>query len=202
MIDIYTFITPNGYKALIAAEEFGIDYSIRWIDISKGQQLEPAFLAVNPNNKIPAIVDHETNTTVFESGAILVYLAEKLGRFLPKAGPERYEVLEWVFFQVGGTGPMIGQLGHFVKFAKEKIPYAIDRYTTETKRLLAVLDKRLGEAPYLGGTDYSIADMINVTWARAAGNYAIDLATYGNLSRWLHDVEARPAVKKALALKP
>jgi GSH-dependent disulfide-bond oxidoreductase len=201
MIDAYVWTTPNGYKGLIALEEMGVAYTPRWVDLTKGEQLAPEFLAINPNHKIPAIVDHDAGVTVFESGAIAIYLAEKTGRLLAPSGPERYVALQWVFFNVGGTGPMIGQLGHFVKFAPEKVPYAIERYRKETERLLGVLDRRLGEVPFLAG-EYSIADVMNVTWARAAGQFGVVLAPYGNVSRWLGEVEARPAVARALALKP
>jgi GSH-dependent disulfide-bond oxidoreductase len=201
MIDAYVWTTPNGYKALIALEEMGVPYTPRWVNIGKGEQMKPEFLAINPNNKIPAIVDRDTGVTVFESGAIAIYLAEKTKQLLAASGPERYAALEWVFFNVGGTGPMIGQLAHFVKFAPEQVPYAIDRYRKETERLLGVLDGRLGEVPYLAG-EYSIADLMNVTWARAAGNFGIELASFRNLSRWLGEVEARPAVARALAQKP
>ena len=202
MIDAYVWTTPNGYKALIALEEMGVAYTPHWIDISKGEQHEPEYLAINPNHKIPAIVDHDTGATVFESGAIAIYLAEQTRQLLPAGGPERYEVLEWVFFNVGGTGPMVGQLGHFVKFASEKVPYAIDRYQKETERLLGVLDGRLGKVPYLAGAAYSIADLMNVTWARAAGRFGVDLEPFRHLTRWLGEVEARPAVARALARKP
>ncbi len=201
MIDAYVWTTPNGYKALVALEELGVPYTPRWVDLTKGEQLRPEFLAINPNHKIPAIVDHDAGVTVFESGAIAIYLAEKTGKLLAPSGPERYVALEWVFFNVGGTGPMIGQLGHFVMFAPEKVPYAIERYRKEAERLLGVLDRRLGEVPYLAGA-FSIADLMNVTWARAAGRFDIDLAAYANVSRWLGEVEARPAVARALALKP
>jgi GST-like protein len=201
MIDAYVWTTPNGYKALVTLEEMGVPYTPRWVDLTRGEQLKPEFLAINPNHKIPAIVDHDAGVTVFESGAIAIYLAEKTGKLLAPSGPERYVALEWVFFNVGGTGPMIGQLGHFVKFAPEKVPYAIDRYRKETERLLGVLDGRLGEVPYLAGA-FSIADLMNVTWARAAGTLGVDLAPYPNVARWLGEIEARPAVARALACKP
>jgi GST-like protein len=201
MIDAYVWTTPNGYKALIALEEMGVPYTPHWVNIGKGEQLKPEYLAINPNNKIPAIVDRDAGVTVFESGAIAIYLAEKTRQLLAASGPERYTALEWVFFNVGGTGPMVGQLAHFVKFAPEQVPYAIDRYRKETERLLGVLDRRLGEAPYLAG-EYSIADLMNVTWARTAGNLGVELAAYRHLSRWLGEVEARPAVARALAMKP
>ena len=202
-IDAYVWTTPNGYKLLVALEELGLPYQAHWIDISKGDQLKPEFLAINPNNKIPALVDPATGTTVFESGAILLYLADKTGKFLPKAGPERYAALSWVFFNIGNTGPMLGQLGFFAKRAPEKIPLAIDRYTEEAQRLFRVLDHRLAESTYLAGEDYTIADMINVTWILAARDFlAMDLTAYPHMSRWLTAVESRPAVAKALAMKP
>ncbi|MBC7973933.1 MAG: glutathione S-transferase N-terminal domain-containing protein [Myxococcales bacterium] len=207
MIDAYVWTTPNGFKALIALEELGLPYRAHWVDISKGEQLEPAYLAINPNHKIPAIVDHDgpggTPVTVFESGAVLTYLAEKTGRFLAKDGADRYAQLAWVFFNIGNTGPMLGQLGFFAKFAPEKIPLAIDRYTKEAERLFGVLDRQLAQAPYLAGAAYSIADMINVTWPRGARDFlGLDLSAYPNLTRWIAEIEARPAVARALAMKP
>lgn len=201
MIDAHVWTTPNGYKALILLEELGVPYTPHWVNIMKGEQHAPEFLAINPNHKIPAIVDRDAGVTVFESGAIAIYLAEKTGRLLPPSGPDRYTALEWVFFNVGGTGPMIGQLAHFSKYATEQVPYAIDRYRKETERLLGVLEGRLGQVPFLAGA-YSIADPMNITWARTAGGLGIDLARYPNVTRWLGEVEARPAVARALALKP
>jgi GST-like protein len=201
MIDAYVWTTPNGYKALVLLEELGLPYTPHWVNLMQGEQLRPEFLAINPNHKIPAIVDRDAGVTVFESGAIAIYLAEKTGKLLAASGPDRYVALEWVCFNIAGTGPMIGQLGHFVRFAPEKVPYAIDRYRKEAERLLGVLDGRLGQVRFLAG-ELSIADLMNVTWARAAGNYGVDLARYPNLTRWLGEVEARPAVARALALKP
>ncbi len=206
MIDAYVWTTPNGFKALIALAELGLPHEIHWIDITKGVQTTPEYLAINPNNKIPSIVDRDgpdgKAITVFESGAVLVYLADKTGKLLAKQGAERYAALEWVFFNAGGPGPMIGQLGYFTKFAPEKVPAAIDRYTKETERLLRVLDKRLGEVRYLAG-DFSIADIMNLTWPRAAKTFfGLDLAPYPNLSRWIAELEERPAFATALALKP
>ena len=200
MIDAYVWTTPNGYKALLLLEELELPYTARWVNIMKGEQHAPEFLAINPNHKIPAIVDHDTNVTVFESGAIAIYLAEKTGRLLAASGPDRYTALEWVFFQTGGTGPIIGQLFHFKRFAPEKLPYAIDRYRKETERLLGVLDRRLGQVPFLAG-ELSIADLMNITWARAAGDLDVDLASFPNVTRWLTELEARPAVARALALE-
>jgi GSH-dependent disulfide-bond oxidoreductase len=206
MIDAYFYTTPNGQKALIALEELGLSYRTKWVDITKGEQTTPEYLAINPNNKIPAIVDHEgpdgSPVTVFESGAVLVYLAEKTGKLLAKSGVERFVALEWVFFNVGGPGPMLGQLGYFTKFATEKVPHAIDRFTKEADRLFKVLDKRLGEVPYLAG-ELSIADVMNFTWPQAArGFLGLDLTPYANLTRWLDELAARPAFAKVLAMKP
>ena len=206
MIDAYVYTTPNGFKALIGLEELGLPYETHWIDITKGEQTTPEYLAINPNNKIPAIVDREgpdgKPITVFESGAVLVYLAEKAGKLLAKSGPARYTALEWVFFNAGGPGPMLGQLGYFTKFAPEKIPAAIQRYTKEAERLLSVLERRLAQVPYLAG-EFSIADIMNMTWARAAKVFiGMDLGPYPNLSRWIAELEERPAFKRALEMKP
>jgi GST-like protein len=205
MIDAYVWTTPNGYKALIALEELGLPYRPRWIDLGKGQQTTPEFLAINPNNKIPAIVDHEgpagAPITVFESGAVLLYLADKAGALIAKEGEARYHAIEWAFFNAGGTGPMLGQLGWF-KRAKEAIPVAIERYTLEGERLLGVLDRRLGDVEYLAG-EYSIADVMNFPWIRGARDFlGFDLARYPNLARWVAAIEKRPAVVRALAMKP
>jgi GST-like protein len=205
MIDAYVWTTPNGQKALIGLEEFGLPYQTKWIDIGKGEQSTPEYLAINPNNKIPSIVDSEGPDgpiTVFESGAVLTYLADKTGKLLAKSGRARYTALEWVFFNAGGTGPMLGQLGYFTKFAQEKVPHAIDRFTKEAERLFRVLDKRLGEERYLAG-EFSIADIMNFTWPNAArGFLGMDLGAYANLTRWLDELAARPAFAKALAMKP
>ena len=206
MIDAYVWTTPNGQKALIALEELGLPYRPRWINISKGEQTTPEFIAINPNSKIPAIVDPEgpegRPIAVFESGAILTYLADKTGALLAKSGSARYAALEWVFFNVGGPGPMLGQLGYFTKFAPEKIPPAIERYTNEAMRLMRVLDRRLVQVPYLAG-EFSIADIINVPWIRSARDFlGLDLTSFPHLTRWLEELEQRPAVKRALALKP
>ena len=203
MIDAYVWTTPNGFKLLIALEELGLPYRTHWIDISKGDQKTPAYLAINPNSKIPALHDPDTDTTVFESGAVLMYLAEKTGKLLPASGPSRYATLEWMFFNIGNTGPMFGQLGFFAKFAKEKVPMAIERYETEAKRLLGVLDRRLGETRYLAGSELTLADLINFTWANAGRTFlGIDYAPYPHLTRWLDELVARPAFVKALAMKP
>jgi GST-like protein len=206
MIDAYVFTTPNGFKALIGLEELGLAYTAHWIDITQGEQMSPEYLAINPNNKIPAIVDRDgpdgKPISVFESGAVLTYLAEKTGKLLAAKGPARYAALQWVFFNAAGPGPIIGQLGYFTKFAPEKVPAAIARFTKETERLLGVLDQRLGHAPYLAG-DFSIADIMNMTWARATKTFlGMDLGGYPNLTRWLAELEERPAFKRALALAP
>ena len=198
MIKLFTWTTPNGIKPIILLEELGLEYETEWINIGKGQQHEPAYLAVNPNGKIPALKDGDL--TVFESGAILIHLAEKHGKFLAKSGQARLDALEWLFFQVGGVGPMFGQLGHF-KSAKEQIPYAIDRYTKETERLYGVMDKRLSQTEYLAG-DYSIADMATYGWANGYTRLGIDLTPFPHVKTWLDKVGARPAVQKAAAKKP
>jgi len=206
MIDAYVWTTPNGFKALIALEELGLAYTPRWIDITKDEQKTPEYLAINPNHKIPAIIDHDgpegRPVTIFESGAILTYLAEKTGRLLPTTGAARYTVLEWVFFNIGGTGPMLGQLGYFAKFAKEKNPAAEERFRNEAARLFGVLDRRLADNQYLAG-ELSIADLINFTWPYSARSFLkLDLTDYPNLVRWLDELAARPAFVKALALEP
>lgn len=198
MLEVYTWTTPNGIKPLILLEELGIPYETRWIDIGKGRQHEPGFLAVNPNAKIPALVDGELR--IFESGAILIHLAEKHGRFLAASGQARLDALSWLFFQVGGVGPMFGQLGHFLR-ASEQLPYAIDRYKKESERLYGVLNERLTGRDYLAG-EYSIADIATVGWAGAHGFLGISIAAYPHVQAWLERLEARPAVQRARALKP
>jgi GST-like protein len=203
MIDAYVWTTPNGFKLLIALEELALPYRTNWIDITKGDQGKPEYLKVNPNSKIPSIIDRDTNITVFESGAVLTYLAEKAGKLLPTSGPERWTALEWMYFNIGGPGPTMGQLGFFTRFAKEKIPMAIERYTKETERLMKVLDTRLGETKYLVGSDFTIADILNFTWPNAGRAFlGLDYTPYPNLVRWLDELAARPAFAKALAMKP
>jgi GST-like protein len=202
MIDAYVWTTPNGHKLLIALEELELAHELHWIDITKGDQFKPEFLAINPNNKIPAIFDRDTQQAVFESGAVLTYLAEKAGRLL---GPDRYTTLEWMFFNAGGVGPMGGQLGYFTRFAKEKIPHAIERYTKEVQRLFGVMDKRLAGSAYLAGPEFSIADVMNFSWPRVLLGFqieGIEVAPYPHLARWLDAINARPAVQRALARKP
>jgi GST-like protein len=198
MLKVHTWTTPNGLKPLILLEELGVSYETHWVDIGKGDQHQPAYLKINPNAKIPALEDD--GVPIFESGAILIHLAEKYGRFLARSGRERTDALGWLFFQVGSVGPMFGQLGHFLH-ADEKLPYAIDRYRKETERLYGVLDHRLGQADYLAG-EYGIADMATFGWARSFPRLKIDPAPYGNVKRWLERVGGRPAVQRAVAMKP
>ncbi len=202
MIDLYTWTTPNGYKPLLLLEELGVEFQAHPINITKGDQHTPEFLRKNPNGKIPAIVDGAgtaDEVVVFESGAILVYLAEKHRRFLPAGGQARASVFAWLMFQMGGVGPMFGQLGHFLS-AKEKVEYAINRYRGETERLYGVLDRRLGEVPYLAG-EYSIADMATYPWAAAIDRFGVSREKLPNVVRWLDAMAARPAVAKAMGTK-
>jgi GST-like protein len=200
MIDLYTAPTPNGFKVSIALEELELPYRVHVVDLRAGEQFAPEFLRISPNNKIPAIVDGEL--AIFESGAILVYLAEKTGRLLPTSGPGRYATLQWLFFQMGGVGPMLGQAHHFRTYAPEKIPYAIDRYTNEARRLFAVVDKRLSEARYLAGDEYSIADIATVPWMQLRTNEVVDIAQFPNVARWIEAILRRPAVQKGLSIPP
>lgn len=201
MIELYFWTTPNGYKPLIFLEEAGLDYVLEPVDISAGAQFAPAFLEISPNNRIPAIVDTAPKgggkaISVFESGAILQYLGEKTGRFLPQEPAARAEVSQWLFWQMGGLGPMAGQNHHFSQYAPEKIPYAIDRYVRETARLYRVLDTRLADRAFVAG-DYSIADMASYPWIVPYERQGQDLADFPNLARWFAAVGARDAVKRA-----
>ena len=202
MIDVYSWATPNGHKVHVMLEECGLPYRAIPVDIGKGDQFKPDFLAISPNNKIPAITDPDgpdgRAISLFESGAILVYLAGKTGRFLGRTDRERYEVLQWVMFQMGGVGPMLGQNHHFRQYAPEKLPYAIDRYTNEAKRLYGVIDRRLASSPWLGGDEYSIADIATWPWLRNWKNQGIDLADYPHLSKWFRAIEERPAVQRGV----
>lgn len=203
MIDLHYWPTPNGHKITIFLEEAGLAYRIVPVDIGKGEQFSPAFLAISPNNRMPAIVDHEpadggAAISVFESGAILVYLAEKSGTFLPTDLRGRASVLEWLFWQVGGLGPMAGQNHHFRNYAQEKIPYAIDRYVNETNRLYGVLDRRLADRPFLAG-DYSIADMASYPWVVPYERQGQSLDDFPNVKRWFDEIRSRPAVARAYA---
>jgi GSH-dependent disulfide-bond oxidoreductase len=204
MIDLYYWTTPNGRKITIMLEETGLAYRVRPVDINKDQQFRPEFLAISPNNKIPAIVDSEgpggKPISLFESGAILIYLAEKAKSPLLPAEPRaRYATLQWLMFQMGGVGPMFGQAHHFRRFAKEQVPYAIERYTKETHRLYGVMDRRLGEAEYLAGA-YSIADIATFPWVARFEWHGIDWANFPNLKAWFDRITARPAVQKGMAV--
>ncbi len=202
MIDLYSAATPNGQKIHIMLEEAGLPYRVIWVSISKGEQFEPEFLDISPNNKIPAIVDHDgpdaEPISVFESGAILLYLAEKTVRFLPSAPRARLEVLQWLFWQMGGFGPMLGQAHHFNAYAPERIRYAMDRYTNEAGRLYHVLDRRLARGDYVAG-DYSIADMAIFPWCRLYKRQGLRIEDFPNVKRWFDIIAARPAVAEGMA---
>ena len=203
-IEFYFWTTPNGYKIAIFFEEAALPYRIIPVDILHGAQFAPEYLRISPNNKMPAIVDPDgpggAPVSIFESGAILIYLAEKTHRFLPSDARARIETLEWLFFQVGGFGPSLGQAHHFRKFAQEKIPYAIERYTKEAQRLYGVLDARLTGREFIVD-EYSIADMATYPWAAWHAWQGIDLADYPAVERWFNAVGARPAVQRAMAIK-
>jgi GST-like protein len=201
MIDVHYWPTPNGHKVTTFLEEAGLPYRLIPVNIGKGEQFTPEFLALSPNNRIPAIVDHEPNgsakpVSVFESGAILLYLAEKTGRFIPADIHGRAEALQWLFWQMGGLGPMSGQAFHFRLFAKEKQPYPIARYTDEVNRLFAVLNKRLADRPFIAG-DYSVADMASYPWAAAYERLGQNPDDFPHLKRWLETMAARPGVIRA-----
>ncbi|MEC4983740.1 MAG: glutathione S-transferase N-terminal domain-containing protein [Oscillatoria sp. PMC 1068.18] len=197
MIDLYTFTTPNGRKASIMLEEVGLPYQVHQIDITKGEQFTPEFIEINPNSKIPAIRDNDTNLTIFESGAILIYLAEKTQQFLPTETKQRYQVLEWVMFQMASVGPMFGQYNHFNRFAPEKIPYAIARYQKETLRLYEVLDTQLANREYICD-NYTIADIITYPWIASYDFMELTLDNHLHLKRWYETVSQRPAVQKGM----
>jgi GST-like protein len=196
MIDLYTWSTPNGRKASIMLEECGLDYEVHPIDITKDQQFAPEFLKISPNNKIPAIVDRDNGWSVFESGAILIYLAEKTGRLLPTDPKLRIQTLEWLMFQMGGVGPMLGQAHHFLKFNVGKAPYAEQRYGAEAKRLYGVMDRRLGESRFLAADDYTIADVATWPWISRYEWQGVSLDDYPNVRRWYDAIKARPAVQR------
>ena len=200
MIDLYTWSTPNGRKVSIMLEEIGLPYEVHPINISQGDQYKPEFLAVSPNNKIPGIVDRDNGYKMFESGAILIYLADKTGQLLPGMDDQlkRMDVIQWLMFQMGGVGPFFGQTHHFNRFAKEKIPYAIERYVNETKRLYGVMDRRLGEVAYLAGDDYTIADVATWPWVSRFDWHGLDhgLDDFPNVKRWYKSIAARPAVQR------
>lgn len=203
MIELHTAGTPNGRKVSIFLEETGLPYRLNRIDLGGGQ-FAPAFLAISPNNKIPAIVDNNgpggNKLSLFESGAILIYLAEKTGKFLPKDARGRIETIQWLMFQMGGVGPMLGQAHHFMKFAPVKIEYGIERYGKETKRLYGVMDDRLAKVPYLAGAEYSIADIATYPWVSRHEFHQVDLTAYPNVKRWFDRLSNRAAVKKGMAV--
>ena len=203
MIDLYTWPTPNGHKVHIFLEETGLEYNVIPVNILTGDQFDPEFLKISPNNKMPAMVDRDGPDgkpyAVFESGAMLLYLAEKTGQFMPSGMAERYTVIQWLMFQMGGIGPMLGQAHHFRLYAPEKIEYAFNRYTNEASRLYRVVDTRLAEAEYLAG-DYSIADMATYPWLRYHENQGQKLEDYPHLKRWYDTLSARPAVQRGLAV--
>ena len=199
MIDVYSTATPNGHKVHIMLEECGMPYRVHHIDIGAGDQFKPDFLAISPNNKIPAIVDADgpdgKPISLFESGAILIYLASKAGKFLGNTDREKFVTLQWLMFQMGGVGPMLGQAHHFRMYAPEKIEYAYNRYTNEAKRLYGVMDRQLAVTPYLAGEEYTIADIATFPWTRSFKNQGIELADFPHVQRWFDTIGERPAVK-------
>jgi glutathione S-transferase/GST-like protein len=199
MIDLYTASTPNGWKASIALEEMGLDYTVKKIALMEGEQKKPEFLAINPNGRIPAIIDHDVNDglAVFESGAILIYLAEKTGQFMPSDVAGRSQVIQWLMFQMGGIGPMMGQANVFNRYFPEKIQSVIDRYQSESARLFGVLDGRLKDNEFLAG-DYSIADMANWSWVHTYKWSGVDIEPFPNLHRWVKQIRAREAVDRGV----
>lgn len=204
MIDLYTWPTPNGVKVAVMLEETGLPYTVHPVNIGEGDQFDPAFLKISPNNKIPAILDPDGPTgapiSLFESGAILIYLAEKTGRFLPTDPAGRYATLEWLMFQMGGVGPMFGQAHHFRAYAPERVPYAIDRYTNEVGRLYRVMDRRLADRPFLAGDDYTIADIATWPWTRSIERQGHALADFPHVARWFEAIAARPAAQAGAAV--
>ena len=202
MIDVYSWATPNGHKIHVMLEECGLPYTVHAVDIGAGAQFKPDFLAISPNNKIPAIVDADgpdgKPISLFESGAILLYLAAKTGRFLPTDLRGRYETLEWLMFQMGGVGPMLGQAHHFRMYAPEKIPYAVDRYTNEARRLYGVMDKRLGQSRFLATDEYTIADIATWPWTRSFKNQGVELDDFPNVRRWFDTISSRAAVQRGV----
>lgn len=202
MIDVYSWATPNGHKIHIMLEECGLPYRAHPVNIGTGEQFKPDFLKISPNNKVPALVDPDgpdgEPISLFESGAILLYLAAKTGRFLPTSDRGKYEVLQWLMFQMGGVGPMLGQAHHFRIYAPEKVPYAIERYTNEARRLYGVMDKQVGRQGYIAGKEYTIADIAIFPWLRSWQNQGIDWADYPQLRPWFDRIAARPAVQRGV----
>lgn len=202
MIDVYSWTTPNGHKVHIMLEEIGLDYTAHPINIGNGDQFQAEFLKISPNNKIPAIVDQNgpggDPISVFESGAILIYLAEKTGQLMPADARRRVQVLEWLMFQMGGIGPMLGQAHHFIKYAPQRIDYAVKRYSNEANRLYGVLDKRLSRHEYVAADEYTIADIAIFPWLRSYTDQGVELDEYANVRRWFDAINERPAVKRGL----
>lgn len=202
MIDVYSAPTPNGHKVHIMLEECELPYQVHHVNIGEGDQFKPEFLAISPNNKIPAIADSDgpdgKPMVLFESGAILVYLASKAGKFLGNTDREKFTTLQWLMFQMGGIGPMLGQAHHFRIYAPEKIEYAVNRYTNEARRLYGVLDRQLGKSAYLAGDEYTIADIATFPWLRSWKNQGIDWNDYPNAKRWFDEIAERPAVKRGV----
>jgi GST-like protein len=202
MIDLYTWPTPNGHKIHIMLEECGLPYTVHAIDIGAGDQFDPEFLKISPNNKMPALVDPDgpdgAPISIFESGAILIYLADKTGQFLPSEARARTAVLQWLMFQMGSIGPMLGQAHHFLQYAPEDLDYAKNRYRNEAKRLYGVVDKRLGESAYIAGDDYSIADIAIWPWTRIPERQGVERTDFPNFVRWFDAIAERPAVKKGI----
>ncbi|MBS0338035.1 MAG: glutathione S-transferase N-terminal domain-containing protein [Proteobacteria bacterium] len=203
MIDLYTWTTPNGRKVSVMLEECGLAYTAHKVNIGQNEQFRPEFLAISPNNRIPAIVDSDGPDGkpfhLFESGAILVYLAGKTGKFLPASARGKYEALQWLMWQMGGVGPMFGQAHHFLRAAPEQVPYGIKRYTDEARRLYGVLDRRLAEAAYMAG-EYSIADIATYPWIARHEWHKVDLAEFPNVKRWYDAIGRRPAVARGMAV--
>ncbi|MGL5832683.1 MAG: glutathione S-transferase C-terminal domain-containing protein [Waterburya sp.] len=200
MIDLYTFTTPNGRKASIMLEEIGLDYTVHRVDITKGEQFAPEFVAINPNSKIPAIVDHDAELTIFESGAILIYLAEKTGKLLSTEVKQRWQTIEWLMLQMGSIGPMFGQYNHFNNYAPAKIPYAIERYHKEILRLYDVLNSQLAKTEYISGADYSIADIAIYPWVATFEFMELTLENHPQLQHWYEEVKQRPAVDRGMKI--
>ena len=204
MLEVYSWATPNGHKVHIMLEECGLPYRLHPVDIGKGDQFEPDFLRISPNNKIPALVDPDgpdgKPISLFESGAILMYLAGKTGKLLPESVRAKYEVLQWLMFQMGGVGPMLGQAHHFRIYAPVKIDYAIERYSNEARRLYTVIDTRLAHSPYLGCHEYSIADIAVWPWLRSWKNQGVNMADYPHLKGWFDEIDKRPAVRRGVAV--
>ncbi|GAA0472232.1 glutathione S-transferase N-terminal domain-containing protein [Parasphingorhabdus litoris] len=205
MIDLYFAPTPNGWKISVMLEECGLDYQVKWVNIGAGEQFEPDFLAISPNNRIPAIVDHDPiegdePISVFETGAILLYLANKAEQFLPHDLPGQIAATEWLMWQMGGLGPMMGQHGHFKLYAPDRIAYATERYRNEVLRLFGVMDRRLAEHDYLAGSDYSIADMACFPWVQTYKRQEIDLADFASVKRWYEELKQREGLRRGMAL--